>query len=181
MTKLLADNPHGLCLLMDELMAWIYNFTRYNRNSSEEEFWIKLFNGILVLSDRKDSCNSFALGQPNVNVIGGIQTKLLSKLIAGNKGDNGFIDRIIFVMANNTKAPKVSDSELPTCIDDEWRDFCLKLLQVSGIKDDDNRTNVLEFTHEAKLRYIAWQNYNADLQDQETDDDIAGMYAKLDY
>ncbi len=38
-----SQNRRGLCLLSDELSAWVKNFNRYN-NGSEEQFWLSVFS-----------------------------------------------------------------------------------------------------------------------------------------
>ncbi|SUB97891.1 Uncharacterised protein [Porphyromonas macacae] len=47
-----AQNPRGLCLWTDELLAWFKNFNRYN-NRSEEQFWLSVFSAKATISDPK--------------------------------------------------------------------------------------------------------------------------------
>lgn len=49
-----SQNRRGLCLLSDELSAWVKNFNRYN-NGSEEQFWLSVFSAKPTMSDRKSS------------------------------------------------------------------------------------------------------------------------------
>ena len=181
--KLLSHNPFGICLYMDELEAWVKNFTRYNKSSSEEQFWLQLFNGNFILSDRKEISNSYSVSSPNINVIGGIHPELLTNFAAGDRIHNGFIDRIMFILIENAKAKRMSETSLPEEINREWEEINTKMIEeiVKPWSEKPTSPIILNLSPDAKSEYIKWNNYNADKQDEEEDDDIAGMYAKLDY
>lgn len=94
-----AQNKRGLCLWKDELSAWFKNFNRYN-SGSEEQFWLSVFSAKAIISDRKGNRSSIFIKRPYIFVVGTIQTKILGELSKGERSNNGFIDRILFVMPN---------------------------------------------------------------------------------
>lgn len=59
-----SQNRRGLCLLSDELSAWVKNFNRYN-NGSEEQFWLSVFSAKPTMSDRKSSRSSIFIVNSN--------------------------------------------------------------------------------------------------------------------
>lgn len=93
--KVLSHNPHGVCLYSDELASWLKNFERYNKGS-EEQFWLSLFNNKLVTTSRKMDKRPINIAHPSASVIGSIQLDILQMLMKGDKGKNGFFDRILF-------------------------------------------------------------------------------------
>jgi len=74
-----SQNRRGLCLLSDELSAWVKNFNRYN-NGSEEQFWLSVFSAKPTMSDRKSSRSSIFIKRPFISVIGTMQKRILSEL-----------------------------------------------------------------------------------------------------
>ena len=72
-----SQNRRGLCLLSDELSAWVKNFNRYN-NGSEEQFWLSVFSAKPTMSDRKSSRSSIFIKRPFISVIGTMQKRILS-------------------------------------------------------------------------------------------------------
>ena len=70
-----SQNRRGLCLLSDELSAWVKNFNRYN-NGSEEQFWLSVFSAKPTMSDRKSTRSSIFIKRPFVSVIGTMQNAL---------------------------------------------------------------------------------------------------------
>jgi hypothetical protein len=107
-----AQNPRGLCLWSDELSAWFKNFNRYN-NGSEEQFWLSVFNAKPTISDRKSSQSSIFIKRPYISVVGTIQQKILGELGKGERANNGFIDRILFVMPEAVEKSRWNDRETP--------------------------------------------------------------------
>ncbi len=74
-----SQNRRGLCLLSDELSAWVKNFNRYN-NGSEEQFWLSVFSAKPTMSDRKSSRSSIFIKRPFISVIGTMQNASFQNL-----------------------------------------------------------------------------------------------------
>ncbi len=156
-------NPKGVTIVVDELKGWLNNFNRYN-NSNEEQMYLSLWSGKPWLIDRKTQ-GSLRIDDPFVNVIGTIQPKLIQNFAQGDKSDNGFLDRMLFVY------PKIETSNLwnykevdPLKIKD-YKNLIENLLvlpeRISGYGEAiSKRENnyLLYFTDEAKKRLIQWQN-----------------------
>ncbi|MDA3942096.1 MAG: DUF3987 domain-containing protein [Bacteroidetes bacterium] len=89
-------NNRGIGVYVDELAGWFKSFNRYHKGS-EQEFWLSNWSGKPVIIDRKTS-DSVRISRPFISVCGTIQTSILDEMAKGNRGQNGFIDRILFVL-----------------------------------------------------------------------------------
>ena len=164
-----SHNPRGLCLWVDELSAWFKNFNRYN-NGSEEQFWLSVFSAKTTISDRKNAKSSIFIKRPYISVIGTIQKKILSELAKGERSNNGFIDRILFVMPNLQQKARWNDKELPENIEQEWNAIIDKLIQQEYTLNEygEIEPHILLFTEDAKRRLYEWQHHFSELCDRET-------------
>ena len=175
-----AQNKRGLCLWTDELSAWFKNFNRYN-NGSEEQFWLSVFSAKTTISDRRSSKSSIFIKRPYISVIGTIQKKILSELAKGERSNNGFIDRILFVMPNLQQKARWSDRELPDDIERDWQTIIRNLIDMECPLNEQQEIepHILPFTDEAKARLYEWQHHFSEQCDNETNDTIVSIYCKL--
>jgi hypothetical protein len=113
---------------------------------------------------------------------GTIQNGILEELAKNSRTQNGFIDRILFVILNNKKEPW-SDSDLPQEIIDSWYRIIQNLLEMPLSFDAETQNpkpQVLRFTPEAKALLIAWQRKNTDACNAAESELLSGMYSKMD-
>ena len=173
-----SHNPRGLCLWVDELSAWFKNFTRYN-TGSEEQFWLSAFNGSTTMSDRKNCQNSIFIKRPFISVVGTLQKRLLTELANGERGANGFIDRILFAMTKSNVKSRWNEDEVRDDLDREWERILNRLLSVECVVNED-KIYVLRFC--LILRLIRWavgedQPRPSDIEK----DDVAGAIELAEY
>jgi hypothetical protein len=94
--EILDKNPHGLLLKKDELLTLIYDGERYSKSSGAIEKLLSIYSLSSISVNRKTNSQMIYIPRPFVSIIGGIQPKVTSELFAKNRGDNGFIARILF-------------------------------------------------------------------------------------
>lgn len=176
-----SQNKKGLCLWADELSSWFKNFNRYN-NGSEEQFWLSVFSAKTTISDRKSARSSIFIKRPYISVIGTIQKKILSELAKGERSNNGFIDRILFVMPNLQYKTRWNDKELSSDVEKEWDEIIRRLIHYNCEYDENNEIipHILTFTPEAHQKIYEWQHQLSELCDAETNDAIVSIYCKLE-
>lgn len=92
-------NKRGIGVYVDELAGWFKNFNRYNKGS-EMEFWLSQWSGKPINIDRKTGEPVF-IPLPFISVAGTIQKGILNELAKDSRTQNGFIDRILFVIPDN--------------------------------------------------------------------------------
>ncbi len=70
LTEIHAQNERGIGVYVDEIAGWFKNFERYTQGS-QQEFWLSVFSGKPIISDRKSS-KPVHLNHPFFSVIGSI-------------------------------------------------------------------------------------------------------------
>jgi len=172
-------NTRGIGVYADELASWFKNFNRYNKGS-EEQFWLSVWSGKPIRTNRKTS-EPTHIPLPFISVAGTIQPGVLNEL-AENRTENGFLDRLLFVVPDKLKKEYWSEKELNHEIIDSWNNIISKLLAVSINQDESNnaKPEVLLFTHEAKQLLFQWQRELTDLSNKPENEEISGIYAKIE-
>jgi hypothetical protein len=173
-------NKRGIGVCVDELAGWFKNFNKYNKGS-EMEFWLSAWSRKPITIDRKTAEPIF-IPLPFISVAGTIQTGLLKELGKENRTENGFIERILFVIPDNVRKPYWSESELNPNIIKSWQGIVSNLLELKVQFDETHnpRPQVLIFTRDAKLILWEWQKDNADQCNNSKSDVISGIYSKLE-
>ncbi len=175
-----SQNRRGLCLLSDELSAWVKNFNRYN-NGSEEQFWLSVFSAKPTMSDRKSSRSSIFIKRPFISVIGTMQKRILSELAKGERSANGFIDRILFVILKQELSTRWSMKQPTFDVADEWQNILSRLMCIECAYDENNDILpvIVPFAEEALERLFEWQHNLSDKCDTEPNETLVGIYCKL--
>ncbi|MEG1400781.1 DUF3987 domain-containing protein [Bacteroides sp.] len=175
------QNKQGICLYVDELKTWTNNFNRYSKGS-EEQFWLSNFSGKPIIVDRRSNEHSISVRKSFISVIGSIQFHQLCDLAKGDKSDNGFIDRILFVVPCDLQKRYWSNDELPQHINILWGNLIGELIDIDcALDENDDPTPVeLIYNPEAKARLYEWQRHNTDLCNTELNERLVGIYSKLE-
>lgn len=182
MLQIHSENLRGITMWNDELAGWFKNFSRYNKGS-DEEYWLKLFNANPTFSDRKGVKNSVYISRPFVSVVGTIQNGILNELAQGSRSANGFIDRLLFVIANNQDKQPWSDTEPTFDIEKSWSDIIGILVSMPYATDENGCVvaTILPFASDAKARLYEWQRENTADCNRAESDALKGIYNKFDF
>jgi hypothetical protein len=174
------SNKRGVGVYVDELAGWFKNFNRYNKGS-EMEFWLSQWSGKPINIDRKTGEPVF-IPLPFIPVAGTIQKGILNELAKESRTQNGFIDRILFVIPDNIQKEYWSETDLPDVIKSNWDAIISNLLNLSITCDDTSNPipEVLEFTPEAKRILFEWQKANTDQCNEAENDAVSGIFSKMD-
>lgn len=145
------------------------------------EFWLSAWSRKPITIDRKTAEPIF-IPLPFISVAGTIQTGLLKELGKENRTENGFLERILFVIPDNIRKPYWSESELNPNIIRLWKGIISSLLNLKVQFDETHnpRPQVLVFTRDAKQILSNWQKDNADQCNNSKSDAICGIYSKLE-
>lgn len=180
LASILSQNEKGIGVCVDELNGWLSSFNQYN-NGNEEEFWLSLWSGKPITIDRKSSPPIY-IPKPYASVCGTMQTGILENLIKGNKGVNGFIDRVLMIMPDGLKKESLNELELSNAYSERWQRLVSKLLELEGRQSDDLEfsPNYIGFDSEAKKMLRTWVQLNTDLINKTENEDLKGVYTKLE-
>jgi hypothetical protein len=173
LTDIMYFNKRGIGVYADELAAWFNNFDRYNKGS-EEQFWLSVWSSTPIRVNRKTS-EPVLIGNPFVSVIGTVQPAVLDQL-ALNRTENGFIDRMLFVVPDKLQKEYWSEKELDPEINQEWQTVLETLLNL----EFSGKPEVLEFSPEARAEMFQFNRNLTDLCNQTENDAIRGIYAKIE-
>jgi hypothetical protein len=102
--KLLADNPRGILLEVDEAIGWLRSFDVYRNGAGGKDraFWLQADNGGPFGKDRADDKNTVFVPNLSVCVVGGIQPEKLRQ-IAAEFIDDGFLQRSFVITAADAR------------------------------------------------------------------------------
>ena len=186
MVKLHANNFRGLCVKYDEIIGFFRTADRYNTSSLITDMLSIFTNGQLINSRKEQTC-SLSIEYPCVSLIGTTQATMLPEFAKQNLMKNGFIDRFIFVKAEDNTiplwsktAPTNDDSYNPENV---WKEIIDRLMTLSP--DTDNgicRSRIIELTKTASERFVDWHNGFARLQNEIEDEKLLNTRtAKWDY
>jgi hypothetical protein len=154
---LLRNNQKGILIYSDEILGWLKNLNKYNKGSDIEHY-TSMWSGQSVYVHRKLADPLF-VERPFVSIIGSIQTKLLDKLSKNDCLENGFSDRVLWVMPQDLPITKWKDESVDPQLEDAYVKAIEKLYQLPTPTDNGKVTpHTLEFTQEAKDRLIEWRN-----------------------
>ena len=173
-------NKRGIGVYADELAGWFKNFNRYN-SGSEMEFWLSAWSGKPINIDRKSGEPVF-IPMPFISVCGTIQNAILNELAKESRTQNGFIDRILFVIPDNIKKPYWNEAEINPEIISKWQSIVSNLLSLEITNDEtlNPLPEILKFSPEAKKILYDWQKKNTDLSNDVANDATSGIFAKLE-
>lgn len=180
LAQILKTSKKGVGVYSDELAGWFKNFNRYH-SGSEMEFWLSVWNSKPINIDRKTG-EPILIPFPFVSVGGTIQNGLLEQLAKGGRTQNGFIERILFVIPDNIQKPYWSETEISPDIIKNWEEIVSKFLKMP-LKIDENHViepNVLRFSSKAKKIIYKWQRTNADQCNAIENEAISGILSKLE-
>jgi Protein of unknown function (DUF3987) len=176
-----SNNLRSIGVYIDELAGWFKNFERYNKNS-QQEFWLSAWSGKQISIDRKMT-DSILITNPFISVAGTIQTALLTEITKENRGRNGFIDRILFVAPPNLQKQGWDDKEMPNHLIEKYHSIINKLLSIPTNFNEHGQidTTRLRFSPTARETVFNWvNNVNTPLVNETQNDDLKGIYTKLE-
>lgn len=173
-------NPRGVGVNVDELAGWFKNFNRYNKGS-EMEFWLSAWSGTPINIDRKTS-EPIYIPLPFISVAGTIQTGILNQLARENRTQNGFMDRILFVIPDNLEKPRWSNRELDPKVFQAWDRIVSSILNIPLHPGEDGypRPQVLHFSPEAHTHLLEWHANLADECNNAESEVTASALSKMD-
>jgi hypothetical protein len=173
-------NKRGIGVYVDELASWIKNFNRYAKGS-DMEFWLSVWSAKPINIDRK-TYDPIFIPNPFISVCGTIQNSVLLDLQRSLNSQNGFIDRILFVIPDNLQKEYWSQENLPEIVESNWEKILNRLLELKQRFDETGspKSTIIEYTAESKVLLFDWQKDNTDLCNSMASEDLGGVYSKFD-
>src|SRR5574344_1709335 len=98
------NDQRGVVILVDEIMGLFNSTNRYNSGQLIEQLLTSFSGGSLDIV-RMNNPMTISIEHPCINMIGTTQTKLMPKIFQKGYEENGFLDRVLFVLP---KSPKIA-------------------------------------------------------------------------
>ena len=180
------DNPRGIVLLVDEVVALFNSVKRYSAKSNLIEDLLSAYSGQPIKAVRKTEAFPMSIPRPCINLIGGIQTNILDEIFRKEYVANGLTDRFLFVFPKNKKIPEwqlgIDQKQRPDTMN-TWSWYVNKVLNIHFQLCEDGVTanpKVLEMTKDAKNYFYCWNNEIIDRVNAiEDDNEVESRQMKL--
>ncbi|MDD5571212.1 MAG: DUF3987 domain-containing protein, partial [Bacteroidales bacterium] len=160
LAQLLLENPNGILLFREEIIALIKALNQYKGGRGDElEKYLILYNGLQLIINRV-SKPPIQIDNPFLCIFGGIQDDLLSRF--SRIDENGFKDRFLFVFPDPIRLEHTDDE-----ISDQALENYLKFMQSihDCIKEQSASKKILKevkFSKDAYGRWAVWHKEHID-------------------
>ena len=179
---ILENNPNGVLYYRDELIGWINDLTRYSKGSAEQH-WLSMYSNQSIRLNRKTTEDNLRIENPFVNVLGGIQPDVLTKLFEDERGVNGFTNRIIFSYPSAIKRT-ISDKELDPSLKEGYNTFINRFLYMDKNPKENETVKpiILGFSEEAQQLFYDWNQsfINKKINDTGVSEVVKSTLSKLE-
>ena len=180
LTKILSRIKRGVFVFVDELKGWIASFNKYRSSGGDIEQWLSIWNSVPITINRKTQDDVTYIQEPFVGVIGGLQPGILSRLFGGEKMDNGFFYRLLFVLNPMEGKPLLwNEEDIPTGAEKEWEDVIKGILDAEGYFNEVDKYEDYHFTDAAWSVVRAWQNQNEEHNAAEEPEYVTAIFRKM--
>jgi hypothetical protein len=185
LADLLQDNPRGVVVIRDELMAWITSLNQYKAKGAgaDRQFYLSAWAGEPVSVHRKNQqAGPVFVGSPFLSVVGGLPPDLLPRLRGDQDMADGFFDRILLSYPDPGRAVGETWKCIPDDLTELWANVLhdLRELRPEPVPAGGVRPHYVNLTDCGKL---AWERFTAalaaDLNDDGLPDCLRGAWAKF--
>ena len=158
------NNPRGIALVVDEILALFNSVKRYSSRNNLIEDLLTAYSGQPLKAVRKSESRPAFIKTPCINIIGSIQTNLLSEIFKADFVANGLTDRFLFVYPKDRKISVWRRNDRNTGRPDilgRWRDILGRVLDIPCITDEKSNTVsplVINMDDEAEEYFYSWYN-----------------------
>lgn len=179
----LDENPRGVLLARDELSAWFGSFNEYKRGGgSDEGRWLSIHGAHPLKINRKTGDKKIiSVPLPFVSIAGGIQTRVLRRVLGDEFRASGLAARLL--MAMPPERPKQwSEETVSTATREKMRRLFDSLRELDMDCDDDGLAfpRPIRLNPAAKRVWVQFVDAHGEEQAREMDDDIVSAWSKLE-
>ncbi|PQJ10791.1 hypothetical protein CJD36_012540 [Flavipsychrobacter stenotrophus] len=178
----LVENKAGLTLYADEYLSFLNSMNKYRGGAGDDmQTHLTMWSGKPIKVDRKKKSSPWIL-QPFLNNAGTIQTDVLIKFISNLNDNNGYLDRLLFATTDTVPQRKWNGLMPNDKLEEQYHAIIKNIINVPSRYNKDGEINphILNFTKDAFQELIRWQNENSDYCNSLNDQQMIGIYNKLE-
>ena len=161
LADILAVNPRGVLVVKDEISHWFASFDQYRSHGrgSDVSRWLSLHTAARFALDRVTDKRHLRIRDPRVCITGGIQPKVLRRVLTEDFFERGLPARFLFAFPS-VEQIRWSEATIP----DDLRNAVLELFEKIWLlppgHDDHGapRSELLGLDKDAKSDYVAFFN-----------------------
>ena len=157
-------NPRGIALVVDEILALFNSVKRYSSRNNLIEDLLTAYSGQPLKAVRKSESRPVFIKTPCINIIGSIQTNLLTEIFKADFVANGLTDRFLFVYPKDRKISvwRRNDRNIgrPDILG-KWRNILGRVLDMPCVTDEKSNAVsplVINMDDEAEEYFYNWYN-----------------------
>ena len=155
--KVLRENPAGVGQCSDEIAKAFKDLGRYAK-TTDEEVYIRLFNGQTMTVDRATHQDVLHVAAPYFCLCGTIQNQTFNRFFNVSRVENGLLARFIEVVHYEEGALLWNlNEDLPSDLDDQYELFIRSML-IRRDKIDLKNPHKYSLSDKAKEILQSWQN-----------------------
>lgn len=175
----MSDNPWGICLWADELVNWLGITGRYSKDTTSNSIWMKIFNGLPIFLNRKNTRKKTVIENPCVTVIGGIQYNIFRKHFSGSLRDNGLLSRLLPIFDDEPDdLPYDTVDDFPQETLDGWNEHLMNLMNQRKASEEFG-ASVFTLSEDAVTTYSSWSDNLTDKINRTEPVEMREFFAKL--
>jgi hypothetical protein len=178
----LADNDRACGVVSEELETFLEGMNNYSKGDLTSiylSFWSHKATSI----DRVSKEIPLMIHTPYLNIIGGLQPKILSKLFPTNKQDNGFLQRFLFAYPESSEKQPINENEIDENLISRYSEWMNLYIDNNIIQLESNgkpKPKVYTWSIDAKKLFFEWQRMNTDKVNEYPDDIRGEVISKYD-
>jgi hypothetical protein len=187
--ELLANNPEGLALPLDELRQIVCAINQYKQGrGTDRQDLLKLWSGATIINDRCKDEEPVYIPRPFVSIIGNIQPGLVSSLRGENRkgqpaDDDGGLDRFLFSFAESPDACGETWAEVRPELEVAWDRAVRCMLAMEMSRGDEDGLDRPKLLHLSGCGRQAWQRFTdahaAEMNSDDFPEHLRGPWSKL--
>jgi hypothetical protein len=155
----LSDNDRGCIVVSDELASFWEGINNYSKGDPTGNF-LSLWSNMPTSIDRVKHPIPFIIPHQFLNIIGGIQPRVLPKLFTQRKSDNGLLQRFLFAYPTNAEKQPINDIEINESLILVYNDWINNYRNSNPINIDHesglSNSKTYSWSPEAKKFFYEW-------------------------
>lgn len=158
------NTPRGITVLVDEILALFKSANRYTSSNVLNEMLLSSWSGQPIDCVRKSEKKPINVQKPCINIVGSIQTQLMSEIFRKEYTANGLVDRFLFVYPKVQQLTHwVMDSNESSSMDmaSKWKTIIDKVFSLTCEADGYGRIiqqRTIPMSDDARMYFYNWYN-----------------------
>jgi hypothetical protein len=171
---------NDVTVFYDEFKGFLNSMNKY-RSGDDMEKWLSIWSGSQIRADRKGKRGA-VISAPFANCIGTIQPDVLLNFLNQNNTNNGYNERLLYVTTNQPPNGEWTEFNRNEGLKNEYIKTVLNIFEVPSklSSDGELEPNMVIFDSTAFQTVMDWQHKNTKLCNSTSDNQLKGVYKKLE-